>query len=153
MQNLIWFPNGLKLIAQDLKKSINFKIMKNLFLTSTFLLSSLMFFYACSEEDNPTNTENSIEQQIVDIHKVFLTIKDTNPTVSLTLSIKNNKLVSLMEVPTTEKLASRIMNRGADPDCQGDGLKFVKCVKKLLDAGNCVIITTCSYCAYVTDCP
>lgn len=40
-----------------------------------------------------------------------------------------------------------------EPVCKGDGLKFAKCVKKQLDKGKCLILTTCAYCAYETDCP
>jgi len=66
-----------------------------------FALVFMFFMYSCNSEqaeiqqDLAANVaEPSIEQQILEVHNVFLELRKTDPTVSLDLKMVEGKLVS-----------------------------------------------------------
>lgn len=127
--------------------------MKKPFYIPILLILTLIMFHSCTKEET-IKSETSIEQQIDDMYNTFLMIQKSKPNVTMRLSVKNNKVVSLLEVPSNIIAFRANYISDAEPVCEGEGLTFVNCVKKILKAGKCVIITSCvNYCAYITDCP
>jgi len=114
-----------------------------------FLLT-LVLVNSCSEETTANNDQiDALELQIQETHQTFLLIKESSPTAVLELFMDGEKLISeIKNVDEKNTLIPRLGLPGGDPICQGDGISFVKCVKKALDELGCVRIEACAYCAY-----
>lgn len=117
------------------------------------LLVSSSAMFSCIDKDvipSDINIERQTEyqtvRQIEDAYELFNSIKKSNPNAVLTFSKENGKLISKIEVVSdTMFLQLRTSDK---PLCDGDGVKFAKCVKKEVDKRGCVKVTTCRYCAY-----
>ena len=120
----------------------------------TFLISISI---SCSENKDKIEPEGGdIEKQIYDIHQIFLQVAQTQTgkeenNLRLIISLKEGKIAGKIIIVSENDISA---GRSGTPACEGSGVDFIKCVKRIVDAGNCVVITpTCRYCAYVTDCP
>ncbi len=120
--------------------------MKNII----FRLAAVCFLvlFSCSKDDAIVEEQQveSIETQIEKVHEVFLQVKESNPNAVLWFSMDGNELTSKIEV--SNENTYNLARSSEEPLCKGDGYKFAKCVKKVLDDLGCVVIKTCTYCAY-----
>ena len=114
-----------------------------------FALVFMFFMYSCNSEqaeiqqDLAANVaEPSIEQQILEVHNVFLELRKTDPTISLDLKMVEGKLVSKIGQEGQSTNNGRV-----EATCKGDGYAFAKCVKEIVDKYGRAVITTCAYCA------
>ena len=118
---------------------------------------SIMFFTSCTKE---TSSQESTQK---DENNPIMGLDEFQESIIFGIShlAKNESLLiwkkeSKYDWDVVENRDSQNQVSVRDHDCEGNGIKFVKCVKQLIDDGNCVHVGQDSdggYWGDIVDCP